>query len=112
MQTSFRLFGERRLLPLFITQFLGAFNDNLFRMAMVVLVTYTILKDPAQEAGFSALAGALFILPYFLFSAISGQLADARDKAKIIRIIKTADNVFHCSDPLTSFAAPKCFEKR
>ena len=52
---------------------------------MVVLVTYTILKDPAQEAGFSALAGALFILPYFLFSAISGQLADARDKAKLIR---------------------------
>ena len=93
MQTSFRLLGERRFLPLFITQFLGAFNDNLFRMAMVVLVTYTILKDPAQEASFSALAGALFILPYFLFSAISGQLADARDKAKLIRIIKTAEIV-------------------
>jgi MFS family permease len=93
MQTSFRLLGERRFLPLFITQFLGAFNDNLFRMAMVVLVTYTILKDPAQEAGFSALAGALFILPYFLFSAISGQLADGRDKARLIRIIKTAEIV-------------------
>jgi len=91
MQTSFRLLGQRRFLPLFVTQFLGAFNDNLFRMAMIVLVTYTILKDPTQEANFSALAGALFILPYFLFSAISGQLADGRDKALLIRIIKTAE---------------------
>jgi MFS family permease len=91
MQTSFRLLGQRRFLPLFITQFLGAFNDNLFRMAMIILVTYTILRDPAQEANFSALAGALFILPYFLLSAISGQLADGRDKARLIRIIKTAE---------------------
>ena len=43
MQTSFRLLGQRRFLPLFITQFLNAFNDNLYKMAMVVLVTYTIL---------------------------------------------------------------------
>ena len=90
MQTSFRLLGQRRFLPLFATQFLGAFNDNFFRMAMVVLVTYSILKDPTQEANFSALAGALFILPYFLLSAISGQLADGRDKAMLIRWIKTA----------------------
>ena len=91
MQTSFRLLGQRHFLPLFATQFLGAFNDNLFRMAMIVLVTYTILKDPTQEANFSALAGGLFILPYFLLSAISGQLADGRDKAGLIRIIKTAE---------------------
>ncbi len=71
MQTSFRLLGQRRFLPLFATQFLGAFNDNFFRMAMVVLVTYSILKDPTQEANFRALAGALFILPYILLSAIS-----------------------------------------
>jgi MFS family permease len=91
MQTSFRLLGQRHFLPLFATQFLGAFNDNLFRMAMIVLVTYTILKDPTQEANFSALAGGLFILPYFLLSAISGQLADGRDKAGLIRLIKTAE---------------------
>lgn len=91
MQTSFRLLGQRRFLPLFATQFLGAFNDNLFRMSMIVLVTYTILKDPTQEANFSALAGGLFILPYFLLSAISGQLADGRDKSGLIRIIKTAE---------------------
>ena len=91
MQTSFRLLGQRRFLPLFITQFLGAFNDNLFKMAMVVLVTYSILKDPTQEANFSALASGLFILPFFLLSAISGQLADAKDKSALIRIIKTAE---------------------
>ena len=91
IRDSVRMFGQRRFLPLFSTQFLGAFNDNLFRMAMIVLVTYTILKDPAQEANFSALAGGLFILPYFLLSAISGQLADGRDKSGLIRIIKTAE---------------------
>ncbi|MFM7027489.1 MAG: MFS transporter [Chakrabartia sp.] len=91
MQTSLRLLGQRRFLPLFATQFLGAFNDNLFKMAMVVLVTYTILQDPTREANFSALASGLFILPFFLLSAISGQLADARDKALLIRIIKTAE---------------------
>lgn len=91
MQSSFRLLAQRRFLPLFVTQFLGAFNDNLFKMAMVVLVTYHILADPTQEANFSALASGLFILPYFLLSAVSGQLADARDKAGMIRIIKTAE---------------------
>jgi MFS family permease len=91
MQTSFRLLGQRRFLPLFATQFLGAFNDNLFKMAMVVLVTYKILQDPTQEANFSALASGLFILPFFLLSAISGQLADTRDKSLLIRIIKTAE---------------------
>lgn len=91
MQTSLRLLGARRFLPLFITQFLGAFNDNLFKMAMVVLVTYHIYSDPAQEAYFNALASGLFILPFFLLSALSGQLADSRDKAGMIRIIKTAE---------------------
>lgn len=93
MQTSFRLLGQRRFLPLFVTQFLGAFNDNLYKMAMVVLVTYTILNDPKLEANFSALASGVFILPFFLFSAISGQLADAMDKARLIRIIKSAEIV-------------------
>jgi MFS family permease len=93
MQTSFRLLTERRFLPLFVTQFLGAFNDNFFKMAMVILVTYHILRDPTQEANFSALASGLFMLPYFLLSAISGQLADAKDKATLIRIIKSAEIV-------------------
>jgi MFS family permease len=93
MQTSLRLLGQRRFLPLFVTQFLGAFNDNLFRTAMVILAIYTIFNDPAQEAQFSTIAQALFILPFFLLSALSGQLADSHDKAVIIRIVKTAEIV-------------------
>lgn len=76
---------------MFATQFLGAFNDNLYKMAMVVLVTYHIYADPEREAIFSAAAGAIFILPFFLLSAVSGQLADSRDKARMIRIVKTAE---------------------
>src|SRR4051794_1405704 len=85
------LMKKRRFLPLFATQFLGAFNDNLFRTAMVMLVIYGIYGDATQEATFSAAVGALFILPFFLFSALSGQLADARDKAAIIRIVRTVE---------------------
>src|SRR5918993_1096043 len=85
------LLRRRRFLPLFVTQFLGAFNDNLFRTAMVMLVIYGIYGDAEQEAAFSAVAGALFILPFFLLSALAGQLADAGDKAAIIRIVKTAE---------------------
>ncbi len=91
IESPMRLLGQRRFLPLFTTQFLGAFNDNLFKMAMVVLVTFTIYNDPKQEESFNALAGGIFILPFFLLSAISGQLADSRDKAGLIRIIKTAE---------------------
>ncbi|RVT94286.1 MFS transporter [Sphingomonas crocodyli] len=91
MTPSFRLLGQRRFLPLFVTQFLGAFNDNLFKTSMVLFVTFEVYSDPAVEAKFSALATALVILPFFLLSALSGQLADSRDKAKIIRIIKAAE---------------------
>ncbi|QIK78161.1 MFS transporter [Sphingomonas piscis] len=91
MNDSLHLVRTRRFLPLFVTQFLGAFNDNLFRTAMVMLVIYGIYRDEAHEATFSAIAGGLFIAPFFLLSALSGQLADARDKAAIIRIVKTAE---------------------
>ncbi len=86
-----QLLRQRRFLPLFITQFLGAFNDNLFRTAMVILAIYSVFNDEAKEAQFSTLAQALFILPFFLLSAVSGQLADSRDKAGMIRFIKTAE---------------------
>jgi MFS family permease len=91
MQASLSLLGKRRFLPLFVTQFLGAFNDNLYRTAMVILVTYVVFNDETKEATFSAVAGALFILPFFLFSALAGQLADATDKSRIIRIVKSAE---------------------
>lgn len=91
MTPSLALLGKRRFLPLFATQFLGAFNDNLFKTAMVILVTYHIYSDPTKEASFNAIAGAVFILPFFAFSALAGQLADSNDKARIIRIVKTAE---------------------
>ena len=91
MNISLRLLARRRFLPLFVTQFLGAFNDNLFKTAMVMLVIYGIYSDPQRETAFSAIAGGLFILPFFLLSAISGQLADGHDKARLIRIIKSAE---------------------
>jgi MFS family permease len=91
VQDSIHLLSKRRFLPLFVTQFLGAFNDNLFKTAMVILVTYYVYSDPAKEAVFNAISGAVFILPFFLFSALAGQLADSSDKARIIRIVKTAE---------------------
>ena len=91
MHDAIHLVRTRRFLPLFVTPFLGAFNDNLFRTAMVMLVIYGIFGDAEKEATFSAIAGGLFILPFLLLSALAGQLADAGDKAAIIRIVKTAE---------------------
>lgn len=85
------LMRERRFLPLFVTQFLGAFNDNLFKNAMIFFATYQIFNSVEQETQFSAIATGIFILPFFLFSALAGQLADTYDKAKIMRIIKAAE---------------------
>ena len=87
------LMKERRFLPLFVTQFLGAFNDNLFKNAMIFFATYQIFNSVEQETQFSAIATGIFILPFFLFSALAGQLADTYDKAKIMRIIKAAEVV-------------------
>jgi len=91
MQASLRLLSKRRFLPIFVTQLLGAFNDNLFKNAMVLFVVYAVYNDERAETWFSAIATGLFILPFFLLSALSGQLADQRDKAVIIRIVKMAE---------------------
>ncbi|MBW8784994.1 MAG: MFS transporter [Novosphingobium sp.] len=91
MTTSTHLVRSRRFLPLFITQLLGAFNDNLFKNAMVLFVVYSVYNSEAAEAKFSAIASTLFVIPFFVLSALSGQLADMRDKARIIRIIKLAE---------------------
>jgi MFS family permease len=91
IQNVAHLLRARRFLPLFSTQFLGAFNDSLFKQAVVLFVTYQLYSNPAKEFQFSAIAQGLFILPFFLFSALSGQLADDHDKARLIRIIKLAE---------------------
>ena len=73
MTTQTHLIHSRRFLPLFVTQLLNAFNDNLFKNAMVLFVVYSVYQSEAAEGQFSAVASAVFILPFFLLSAVSGQ---------------------------------------
>src|SRR5689334_15855032 len=87
-QSQLRLLKSRRLLPLFVTQFLGAVNDNLFKTALVTLITYSDQNSSTQTRVIVALATAIFILPYFLFSATAGQLADKFEKSHLIRYVK------------------------
>ena len=89
MSTSaYEILRSRRFLPLFVTQFLGAFNDNLFKTALVTLITFRLVQEPGQGELLVTVAGGLFILPFFLFSATAGQLADKYDKARMIRAVK------------------------
>ena len=85
---QFALLSQRRFAPFFWTQFLGAANDNLFKFAFTVLVTYQLQVSwlPPSLAGL--VIGAVFIAPYLLFSATSGQLADKYDKARLTRLVK------------------------
>ncbi|NND82165.1 MAG: MFS transporter [Gammaproteobacteria bacterium] len=86
---SKHLITERRFLPYFCTQFLGAFNDNVYRNAFAILVTYFLAKE--NQAIILNIALMAFILPYFLFGAIAGQLADKFEKSALIRRIKIAE---------------------
>ena len=86
---QFSLLRERRFAPFFLTQFLGAFNDNVFRNGLVILLTFQSTRIAGMNASQLAnVAGALFILPFFLFSATAGQLADKYEKSRLIRIVK------------------------
>lgn len=87
---QFRLLGQRRFLPFFVTQFLGAFNDNVYKNAVVILIAFSGL-EPSRADMLVNLAAGVFILPYFLFSATAGQLADKHEKSSLIRIIKAAE---------------------
>ncbi|MET0363795.1 MAG: acyl-[ACP]--phospholipid O-acyltransferase [Sphingobium sp.] len=88
------LLGKRRFAPLFVVQFLGAFNDNLLKFALLFLANFVLFRTEPDKAGLLAtVATGLFILPYFLFSAIAGQIADAWDKAKLVRVVKAAEVV-------------------
>ena len=81
------LLSTRRFLPLFVTQFLAVFNDNLFKNAMVILVTYRIAAENSTHAAMLInIAYGLFILPFFLFSPLAGQLADKIDRVWIARL--------------------------
>jgi len=88
-QNQFRLLGQRRFAPFFLTQFLGALNDNIFRNGLVILVTFQgVLVAGMNHSELANVAGALFILPFFLFSATAGQLADKYEKSMLMRRIK------------------------
>lgn len=86
------LLRTRRFLPLFLTQSLGAFNDNLFKNAIIFLATFgTGIDQGVNPALLVPMAAGLFILPFFLFSATAGQVAEIYDKARLIRVIKLAE---------------------
>lgn len=89
---AFPLLAKRRFGPLFAVQFLGAFNDNVLKFALVFLANFTIFRTAPEKAELVAtISTGVFILPYFLFSAIAGELADKWDKARLIRLVKTAE---------------------
>jgi 1-acyl-sn-glycerol-3-phosphate acyltransferase len=85
---QFELLRLRRFAPFFGTQALSAFNDNAFRNAMIVLVGFHMGLDESAVGFYSNIAPALFILPFFLFSATAGQLAEKFEKTRIIRFVK------------------------
>jgi 1-acyl-sn-glycerol-3-phosphate acyltransferase len=91
-RSQFRLLGERRFLPFFGAQALGAFNDNLYKNVLVILATFGIgdLTDLDPQL-LTNLAGGLFILPYVVLSGIAGQLADRLDKALVLKVVKAAE---------------------
>jgi len=93
----FKLLQSMRFGPYFVTQFLGAFNDNLYKNALIILITYTLAaKANINTDTMVNLSAGLFILPYFLFSAFAGQLADKMEKSHYIRILKLTEILFMC----------------
>ena len=84
------LLTRRRFAPLFVTQFLGAFNDNVFKNALVILITFQVATC-GESPFLVTVAAGLFIAPFFVFSATAGQLADKYDKARLIRYVKLAE---------------------
>jgi 1-acyl-sn-glycerol-3-phosphate acyltransferase len=94
MSSQFGLLSTRRFAPFFGTQFLGAFNDNLFKNALIVLLTFQAANwTTLTPEVLTNLAAGIFILPFFLFSATAGQLADKYDKAKLARLVKLLEIV-------------------
>jgi MFS family permease len=91
---EFTLLKQRRFLPFFITQFLGAFNDNVFKNALIILIAFqAAATDPARANTLINLCAGLFVLPFFLFSATAGQLSDKYEKSRYIRWVKLLEIV-------------------
>ena len=88
---QFALLGQRRFLPFFIVQALGAFNDNVYRQAIIGLLFFLGVSTKERSI-YAMLAPAIFILPYFLFSALAGQFAEKLEKQRLIVITTTMEN--------------------
>src|SRR5664279_2401186 len=92
--SQYDLLRERRFAPFFWTQFLGAGNDNIYKNALIIFVAFEAAQMTSLDANALVnLAGAVFIAPFMLFSATSGQLADKYEKSRLIRLIKILEIV-------------------
>ena len=97
MSNQFSLLGEKRFLPFFVTQFLGAFNDNVFKTALITLVAFRAGQLTTIDGKtLATLLPGLFILPFFVFSATSGQLADKFAKDRVARAVKVFEIAVMC----------------
>lgn len=88
--SQFALLGKRRFLPFFVTQLLGAFNDNIFKQSLILAILYK-LAISGDKTVYVNLCALLFILPFFLFSALGGQFGEKFAKDSLIRAIKAAE---------------------
>lgn len=89
MDKNEHLLATRRFLPMFLTQFFGALNDNVFKQALLLIITYGLIQQQtASISTLNNLAALLFILPYFIFSATAGQIADKYERSQLIRYLK------------------------
>ena len=94
MEKNERILGTRRFLPMFLTQFFGALNDNVFKQSLLLVITYGwIQQQSASVSTLNNLAALLFILPYFIFSATAGQIADKYERSFLVRSIKILEIV-------------------
>lgn len=94
MEKNEHLLGTRRFLPMFVTQFFGALNDNVYKQALLLVITYGwINQQSADVSTLNNLAALLFILPYFIFSATAGQIADKYERSQLVRGIKILEIV-------------------
>ena len=94
MQKNEHILGTRRFLPMFLTQFFGALNDNVFKQSLLLVITYGwIQQQSASISTLNNLAALLFILPYFIFSATAGQIADKYERSFLVRNIKILEIV-------------------
>ena len=92
--SQFYLLKENRFSPLFWTQFFGAFNDNLFKSALLILIAFSASYQVSMEINaLNNIAAALFIMPFFLFSALAGEVAEKYEKSLLIRRIKLCEIV-------------------